>query len=182
MLALSLNSAWANVPNYNYLDAAWLKFQPDQAASVESQGYRLQLASPLEPGNYLHASYSRIEDDNDAKASLLSVGLGAWTSLQRGVDGYAVLSYEDIDNKASASRPEVDDKGGSLEMGLRWAVARRLQLDLGGRYIKLDKAGEETQWFAETLLHISPGLALSGRYTWAEADARYSVGLRLFQR
>ncbi len=171
------SAAWGGAPNYNYLDAAWLKIKPDDATVAQADGYRLLLSAPLDEGNFLRASYGRIETDDKARASLTTVGLGSFTRLQAGTDFYGLLSYEEIDDKAAAG-----DKGLSLELGLRWSAGRRLQLDLGGRYVKLDRRSDETQWFGEAQFHLIPGFALSGRYTLGETDTRYSIGLRAFQR
>ncbi|MGJ8669126.1 MAG: hypothetical protein ACSHXK_06525 [Oceanococcus sp.] len=175
-------SAWGSELSYNYLDASWLKLKPDQSAAAQSDGYRLTTSAPLDGGNFLRASYARVESDSKAKTSLTTIGLGGSTRLQAGTDGYGVLSYEEVDNKATAAGSVADDKGASLELGIRWSAGDSMQLDLGGRYVKLDRAGEDIQWFGEGLIHLTPGFALSGRYTWAEADTRYSIGLRLLQR
>lgn len=169
--------AWASPADYNYLDAAWLKSSPDDAAVADSDGYRLKVSAPLDQNNFLRASYGRLEDDDGAKSSHTSVGLGSYTTLSPGTDFYGLLSYQDIDYKSAAG-----DKGGALELGLRFIAGQRTQLDLGVAYSKLERAGDEVQWLAEGLLHITPGFALSAQYRLGEADSRYAVGLRLFQK
>lgn len=170
-------SAWSNPPDYNYLEAAWLKSSPDDSAATDSDGYQIRISAPLDQNNFLRARYARVQDDAGAKSSITAVGLGSYATLSPKTDFYGLLSYQDVDHKSAAG-----DKGGALELGLRFFATDQLQLDLGGRYRKLDRAGDDVQWFAEGLLHFLPGFALSAQYTLGKADSRYAVGLRLFQR
>ena len=177
VLLATSGGAQAGQPTYNYLEASWLNISP-KAGSEDASGYQALLSSPLEPGNFLRASYSRSKlDDSGAKTSALSAGLGLYSPMQANTDVYGLVSYEEVDQKSVSK-----GKGYSLELGFRWLGDGKLEFGGGGRYLNLDDSGDELQWFADVVLALSPAIALSGHYAKGDDDSRYTLGLRFFSQ
>lgn len=165
----------AQGPSYNYLDAAYLAASPDEDNSpAERSGYEVTLSSPLEPQHFMHLRYQRSKADVDnARTSMLRAGLGYSGAFNASSDVYLILAYEDHKIR------DRDDTGYSAELGMRWLLSSRLEINGGGNYQLLDDAGEQIGWFGGLALSLTPGVALVGRYELGEDETRYSVGLRL---
>lgn len=166
----------AAVPEYNYLEGNWLRVSPDDASLKDADGYQARLSAPLEPGSFLSAAYSRYEQDaSSAKVSALSVGIGMFSRMTSGADIYGALSYETLDRKVAKK-----DSGYSLELGLRWALGTRFELDAGARYLNLDDTSDGVIGFGGLMVRLSPAIAVVARYSHSDEDQRYTAGLRFF--
>ena len=167
---------FAAVPEYNYLQGSWLRVSPDDANIKEADGYQARLSAPLEPGSFLSAAYSRYEQPaSNAKVSALSIGVGMYSRMASGADLYGTLSYETLDLKV------VDKVAGySLELGMRWAIGSRFELDAGARYLNLDDTADSVIGFGGLMFRLSPTLALAAQYSHSDEDRRYTAGLRFF--
>lgn len=170
---LATIAATAQAAEDNYLEAAWQQLTPDQGD--DSQGLRLRISAPLEPGQFLRASYARLRSDSGARSSLISAGLGLSSPLGPNSDMIFTLSYEDVDNKGSAG-----DKGYAAELGFSFYQQQRWQLELLGRYSDLDRAGDSLDWRAEASLRVRPLMALFAAYTQGELSNRVDAGLRFY--
>lgn len=162
----------AQAIDYNFLDAQYLQSRADDSR-VEASGYRATLSSPLDGANFLYLDYARTRADGGGRARNFSAGLGFHSSLSSGLDLVALTRYQRL-RDASGQK----DRGYSAELSLRWQLLSRLELEGGGQYLRLDRGGESELWFGGLLLHISPQIALSGRYENAQGEDRILAGLR----
>lgn len=171
-LALCSTALTAQAFDYNFLDAQYLQRRADDSA-VKATGYKATLSSPLEGGNFLYLDYARTRQDGGGRARDFSAGLGFHSSLSSGLDLVALTRYEKRRDETGQK-----DRGYSAELSLRWQLLSRLELQGGGQYLRLDRNGETELWFGGLLLHISPQIAVSGRYENAQGEDRILAGLR----
>ncbi len=165
--------------SYNYLEAGYLKLAPDSAMAPRGKGYVASVSAPLEPGSFLLVRYARSEPEAGGDtASILSSGLGYYAPWQAGMDLYGLLSYEK--HRLVGSGERVSGYGG--EIGLRWLLGNLVELNGGGAYLKLSRQPDSTNWFGGFVVHMTPGMALTGRYENTADHHRYSLGLRLLPR
>lgn len=171
---VGLSSLPATAADYNYLDAAWVKLDPELGEA--STGFRLRASAPIDQGQFMRASYGRIKSDTGQRTSFTRVGLGIASTYSAGSDVYFVLSYEELDHKQAAG-----DKGYSAELGLSFSEQQRWQLDIGARFLSLDQGGDGLLWRAEGHYRLTSTLAISTTYQYSDTSGeQLEAGLRFF--
>jgi hypothetical protein len=180
LLGLPLAAA-ASTLSYNYVEADYVKVEPDDS-DADFDGFRAKISGRISEAAYVFASYGELESDRGANRTLeqevITAGLGLRAPLGRYTDFNAEAAYvhADFTDKGPFGGRE-DDNGFGLGAGLRHLFTPQFEGGVKLDYVDVFDDDETTLTFSG-LFHLTPQLSLGAAYSISDDADGWNVGGR----
>lgn len=156
---------------YTYIEASYLWLDSD-TLDDELNGWDLTGSFELPANFFLQATVR--QQSSDADVNKYSVGAGWHFGLLGRLDTYGVLSYQHIEVDGSAS--DFDEDGVGAELGLRFSLTRRIELN--GRFLWTDIDESDSGGGLGARFYFTERLSAGAYYDKFGSDDQVTAGLR----
>jgi hypothetical protein len=156
--------------SYTFIEANYMWFKPDDF-DEDLDGFEIKASIEIFLNLFLQGSYAALSDDSDLDQ--YRIGAGWHLPIGETLDVYGILSYASADLE---SVTDVDEDGLALEVGARYWLTDKLELNGQGEWLDLDESdvgfGAGIRWYFMERLSLGLGLE------WLDSDETYWAGAR----
>ncbi len=156
--------------SYTFVEANYLWFEPD-AIDEELDGVEIKASLEIFLNIFLQGSYTTLSDDSDL--DLYRIGAGWHMPIGNTLDVYGILSYASSELEGVT---DVDEDGLAANVGLRFYLTDRLELNGEAEWLDLDESdfgvGVGARWY------LMERLSLGLNVKTLDSDETYSGGVR----
>jgi hypothetical protein len=156
---------------YTYIEASYVYLDSDQL-NDKLDGWDLTGSLELPMNFFLQASVR--QQSADADFDQYKIGAGWHFGLIPRLDAYGILSYQDVEVSGSGS--DYSDTGAGAEVGLRFSLLKKLELN--GRMQWSDLENSDTSGGLGARWYLTERFSLGVNIDHAGNDDLVSAGLR----
>lgn len=156
---------------YTYVEASYVSLDNGQI-DERLDGWDLTGSFELPMNFFLQASVRQLSAGADLDQ--YRIGAGWHFGLVPRLDAYGILSYQDVELSGSGS--DYSDGGAGAELGLRFALLKKLELN--GRVQWSDLENSDTSAGLGARWYLTERFSLGANYDDAGGDALITAGLR----
>jgi len=156
---------------YTYVEASYVYLDSDQL-NDKFDGWDLTGSFELPMNFFLQASVR--QQSADADFDQYKIGAGWHFGLIPRLDAYGILSYQDVEVSGSGS--DFSDAGVGAELGLRFSLLKKLELN--GRYQWSDLENSDSSGGLGARWYLTERFSIGANFDRAGDDDLISAGLR----
>lgn len=185
-LVLVPMAALADGLSYNYLQAGYVKVEPEEG-DIDADGWAGRVSGLVSEVAYVFASYSNVETDDftdgffgtgSLESETITAGLGFRGSIAPSTDFNAEVAYvhAEISGNGDFAGSE-DDNGFALGAGLRHLFAPQFEGGLSVDYVDVFDE-DDTSFTVSGLFHVTPQFSIGAAYSISDDADGWTAGVR----